>query len=413
MSIEKLISNAKQLGIQAEVIYVKVKGVELSKEKQYHGMFNYEEGIGVRVIKDKRMGFSYGNKLDPRLLEMAIEASKVVEIDDANQLPYPEPIQGAGNFYYSELEDPTPHLKDYLNIAFSYSDRVNVTNVRAGCGIAEISIMSTEGVDVTGKFSYIYFGVEANYSKDIVTPAVYEYLDSRRPIGREVEKVMEKVVNKTELMKRRRKLERKVDLVVFTPKAVNELFSPLFSYAISLENLYRGRTPLKENEDLNVKVSIYDDPTYPDSTYSRPFDGEGLPTKRVELIKDGVIKNFLSNTYWSIKAKRPNTHSSTRTYMSLPAISTSNIIIEADRISEPDNAIYVDQLQGVHTSDYDSGYFSVTASIAWDKEGGFREIVITGDLKNLIKNIVGAFGVNERYGKCVISNLVVKNLNVF
>ncbi|MEM0363927.1 MAG: DNA gyrase modulator, partial [Sulfolobaceae archaeon] len=93
MNIHSLVTLAKQLGIQAEVFYIKVKSTELSKEKQYYGMFNYEEGLGVRVIKDKRMGFSYGNKLDYRLLDMAIEASKVVEADEANQLPSPEPIQ--------------------------------------------------------------------------------------------------------------------------------------------------------------------------------------------------------------------------------------------------------------------------------------------------------------------------------
>ncbi|MEM0174046.1 MAG: TldD/PmbA family protein [Sulfolobaceae archaeon] len=412
MNIHSLVTLAKQLGIQAEVFYIKVKSTELSKEKQYYGMFNYEEGLGVRVIKDKRMGFSYGNKLDYRLLDMAIEASKVVEADEANQLPSPEPIQSDTQYYYSELEEPTEILKEHMNHVLSYSDQVNLTSVKVGGGIVEVSIVNTEGIDVSQKFSYVYVGIEANYIKDVVTPEVYEYIESRRPVNKEIKKIMEKIINKIEMIKKRRRLERKVDLVVLTPKAVNELFSPLFSHAISLENLYRGKTPLRENEDLGKKITIYDDPKYPDSTYSRPFDGEGLPTNKIELIRNGIVKNFLSNTYWSIRANKPNTHSSNRTYMSIPTISTSNIIIELDKISDLGDAIYIDQLQGVHTSDYDSGYFSVTASVAWDKEGGLRELVVTGDLKTLIRNILGGYGDIERYGKCVVPNIVVSNLNV-
>src|SRR5256886_9617396 len=44
-------------------------------------------------------------------------------------------------------------------------------------------------------------------------------------------------------------------------------------------------------------VTITDDARLPEGLASRPFDGEGVPAGRNELIAGGVLKGYLHNTY--------------------------------------------------------------------------------------------------------------------
>jgi PmbA protein len=411
--IYSLLSKAKNKGIDAEIIYTNIKSIELSKEKQHLGISIDEEGYGLRILLNQRIGFAYANEISEKLLDSVIEASKVVDPDPANEIPKPEPISyEVSSIYNPELENPFEILKEYLEIVKNVEDKVNITSVKCGGGVGKVKIVNTEGIDVESKFSFLYIGVEANYIKDRVTPEIYEYIETRGPAKKLIVKIIDELVNKVEKMKNARKNEKRIKDVIFTPKAVNELIVPLLSHSISLENFYRGRSIFKENEHLEDNITIIDDPTIPDSPYSRPFDGEGLPTRKVLIIDKGTVKSFLSNTYWANKANKENTHSSSRTYMSLPAISTSNLVFNKETTSDLNDLVVIDQVQGVHTSDFDTGFFSVTASVAWDKEGGLRELVISGNLKDILKNIKAMGNDIRRYGKCLCGSLIVSNLHI-
>src|SRR3989442_14069479 len=70
--------------------------------------------------------------------------------------------------------------------------------------------------------------------------------------------------------------------------------------AASGPSLYRGTSFLmgKRGERLAPpRVTIVDDPLMRGGLASRPFDGEGLPSRRTVLVDQGVLATYLLDTY--------------------------------------------------------------------------------------------------------------------
>jgi PmbA protein len=57
----------------------------------------------------------------------------------------------------------------------------------------------------------------------------------------------------------------------------------------------------------NEKVNIVDDGLLVGGRGTIPFDGEGVPCRRTTVVENGVLKNYLTDTYWGRKLKLPST----------------------------------------------------------------------------------------------------------
>ncbi|ARM76237.1 TldD/PmbA family protein [Acidianus manzaensis] len=411
-----IIEKAKDLGYSAELIYINREEYSIEEGDQTYSRYLNEEGYGLRVFKDGKVGFAYSTKLSDSILENAIESLKVSQSDDANKIPpYNKP--NYINLYYDFdlIEVAKEKIKELEDIK---KEKINVINLNSTTWISKIGIINTEGLDVYEKRSGISVSASGNYKEaGYVGPEIYEYMSFRNP-KTDIQQLKEKLVDKVMITKEKNKLDFKPKSVILTPKATYSLIFPLLRYAISTENYYRGRTPFKEGESINDKLKIIDDPTIKESIYSRSFDAEGQQSK-VNTIIDGEIKTFLSNTYWANKTKRENTASASRSYATTPIIYPSNISIsykeEYDNLDD-ENKIYIDEVQGVHTSNFDTGEFSVVGSFSWIIKGGkkisLREIVITSTLKDLLKNIVASTKKREIQGNIITGNLEILNVSI-
>ena len=417
MEVEEALRRLSSRGAQAEIIHVRAFSVDYSWEKgSQYGMTYSEEGYGLRVVVGWRQGFAYGPRLDEDLLSRALRAAEASEEDKFNAIPGPEgPVEPLPESFDPSLEEPRDAVRGMLDVVLSQSSgKFNLTMARAWGGWAEVRIANTEGVDVSARNSFAGVAAGGNYvSGDYVGPEVYEYQDSRSLRGLRPEAVVERLAGKVEMTRQRRKAEGLAGRpVLLTPKAVNMLLFPLLNHAVSLENVYRGRSPLRLGQDLGRKVTVADDPRVPGGAWSRAFDGEGLPARRTVVIDGGVFRTALSNTYWARRAGAPNTHSSWRTFMTLPAISATYLVFDVQPASDVGDAVVVDEVQGVHTSSFDTGEFSVSVSVAWDSEGGLREFVLSGSLTQLLRGLEGGAGPAERHGRVVTPALLVTGLRM-
>ena len=406
------IQRAKDLGYSAEIFMAELNEIQVKREKQYQNMHIFERGYGMRLIKDGKLGFAYGNKLD-NLLDLAIDSLRASKEDKFNVLPSPEKISKM-NLKFFDISEGEEKIKELMNYGNEIRGLVNVVSEYYEALNLKVKVVSTEGVDVEEDRSLLSFSMAYNIRNDVeVSPEIYEYKSSRDPKQFNIEKIKDKIA----LMKKmygskRERLERKLTSVKFTPKALAELFVPLFSSSISLENYSRGKSPLKEEELVGSNLEIIDNPLIPNAPYSRSFDTEGLPSKLNVLIKEGKVIKFLSNTYWSLKAGKENTHSSSRSYSNLPFISPS--ILEVNVKDNSENEIVIDQVQGVHTSNFDTGEFSVVAPVVWNEkeEKAYRELTVSGNLKELLRGIEGKTGEKELYGNLYSPSLIIKGVNV-
>jgi len=110
------------------------------------------------------------------------------------------------------------------------------------------------------------------------------------------------------------------------------------------------------------------------------------------------VKEIVSNIYWgSLIGLKSTGHGYRASYRALPEISYTNIVIkEGDvKLSEilegEKPYLLVDYLQGAHSSNPESGEFSVAAPCAWIVYKGERKplkgIMLSGNVYEALKDI--------------------------
>src|SRR5438270_3510191 len=129
---------------------------------------------------------------------------------------------------------------------------------------------------------------------------------------------------------------------------------------------------------------------------TRPFDGEGLPTRRTVLVERGILKNYVMNTYTARKLKMRSTGNASRGLAGNPGIGAGNFYLEPGTLTpeqivgDVKNGLFVTETMG-HGVNLVTGDYSVGASGMWIEDGELaypvEEITIAGNLKDMYKNI--------------------------
>ena len=155
-------------------------------------------------------------------------------------------------------------------------------------------------------------------------------------------------------------------------------FIGVLSSALSAEQVQKGRSLLADlvGEQVGAdRLTLVDDGRLEEGPAAAPFDDEGVPTGRTELIDGGVLRGFLHNAR---TAKRDGTRStgnaSRPSYRGVPGVSPSNLYVEPGTealdalLARAAGGVYVQEVSGVHSgANPVSGEFSVGADGAPDR----------------------------------------------
>ncbi len=176
---------------------------------------------------------------------------------------------------------------------------------------------------------------------------------------------------------------------------------------------------------MDKKISIVDDGITPSLFCTRPFDNEGSPSRRINVIDKGILKNFLYDNYYSKLARRESTGNAYRSVVTLPKISPNNILIKPgkfrDIISEADKAIYVRGMLGLHTMNESTGDFSLGVIEGHYVENGqimypVKDAMIAGNFFDMM-NDISAIGKDVRHslevsGGCYLPEMMFDRIRV-
>jgi PmbA protein len=200
--------------------------------------------------------------------------------------------------------------------------------------------------------------------------------------------------------------------VVFSPEIARSIVGNIFD-AANGDAIYRHATFFADMLGERVagdNVTVIDDGTlvfdHPDSKDARgirtggfgtsPFDGEGLPTRRTILVENGILKNYVMNTYTARKLGLASTGNASRSLASNPGIGAGNFYLEPGPLTPEEiiaaipSGLYVTETMGfgvnLVTGDYSQG-----AAGLWIENGELaypvEEITIAGNLKDMYRNI--------------------------
>jgi PmbA protein len=186
--------------------------------------------------------------------------------------------------------------------------------------------------------------------------------------------------------------------VVFDPETAAEILGSVFS-ALSGYAVFRGATFLKDRLGEQVAsplLTLVDEGRRPRGLGSRPFDGEGLPTRRNVPLERGSLRHWLCDSYSARKIGAKPTGSARRGVGGGPSVGSGNLCFEPGS-SSPDEilagvarGLYVTDLIGfgvnVVTGDYSQG-----AVGHWIEAGRLthpvHEITIAGNLKDMLRDV--------------------------
>jgi PmbA protein len=186
--------------------------------------------------------------------------------------------------------------------------------------------------------------------------------------------------------------------VIFDQEMAGSLLGNLCS-AISGYSLYKGASFLigQLGKPLFPDfVTIYDDGLMPGGFGSRPFDGEGLPSRTQTIIDRGILKSYLLDSYSGRKLGMPSTGNASRGVGDSPSAGPTNFYLAPGAASPTDiirsvkQGLYITELIGfginMVTGDYSrgaAGYWIENGELAYPVE----EITIAGDLKEMFAHI--------------------------
>jgi PmbA protein len=143
-------------------------------------------------------------------------------------------------------------------------------------------------------------------------------------------------------------------------------------------------------------VTVVDDGRVPGGLGSKPFDGEGLPTRRKTLINQGRLESWLLDTYSGRKLGMASTGNASRGIGGPPGVGSTNLWIEPGELSldeiiaDTDRGLLVTELMGMGfnpvTGDYSRG-----AAGLWIENGEIaypvEEITIASNFKDMMRAI--------------------------
>jgi PmbA protein len=211
--------------------------------------------------------------------------------------------------------------------------------------------------------------------------------------------------------------------IVFAPEIARSLVGNIFE-AANGDSVYRGASFWANQLGQQVassNVTVIDDGTIPGLFGTAPFDGEGLPTRRTVIVENGVLKNYLLNTYTGRKLSMQSTGNASRGLAGTPGIGAGNLFLENGSVS-PDQLLadvkvgfYVTELMGfgvnMVTGDYSRG-----AAGLWIEDGeltfAVEEITIAGNLKEMLNNVTAIANDLEFRGAVASPTLRIDGMTI-
>jgi PmbA protein len=373
--------------------------------------------LGLRVQRGGRRAVTYTSDLRPASLEaLCRETVTLAELAEPDEFARPpDPSELAKTHPELDLYDPA-----VAEVDAAWALAQAVAGEKAALA-ADKRVTNSEGATWSRTLGATAFatsggfvgGYRGSYASFVVEPLCDDATDKDNPKKRNgywwtanrylgkldsAEAVGIEATRRTVATLGSRKVKTQECAVVFDPEVARSLVGMIFSVANG-SAFWRKSTYLLEREGKPIAselVTIIDDPLIPRAPGSRPFDGDGLATRKNVIVDRGVLKTVMCDVYSARKLGRASTGSAGRGIGGNPGPTTSNLILQAGTqtrdalLKATGSGLYVTQMMGFGFNPV-TGDFSRGAQGFW-MEGGeltfpVSEITISANFDDLLKRI--------------------------
>jgi PmbA protein len=368
-------------------------------------------GLGLRVVVDHRQAVTHTSDLRPaelaRFVADSVTLARLAEPDELNAPADPKDL--ARDVPELDLYDPAA---ERIDAAWGL-ERSRIAERAALDHDPRISNSEGAGVDrVVGGFAYatsggFVGGYRGSYTSLVVEPLADDEGGKKRKgfwwTGDRYVAELDDPAEVGRVAARRtldqlgaRKVETQEAPIVFDAESGRSIVGTIAGLANG-GAFYRKSSYLVGREGTAIAsplVTIVDDPLIPRGPGSRPFDGDGLATRRNVIVRAGVLETVLCDLYSARKLGRASTGS--RAIGGTPGPTTSNLVMEKGAISRDElikqtgRGLLVTSMMGFGFNPV-TGDFSRGAAGWWIEDGALAfpvsEVTISANFDDLLKRI--------------------------
>lgn len=261
----------------------------------------------VKAVLGKKIGVSVVNNFHPKKIESAVQnaclaAKNADEIEDFPGLAKKKPIPGVSIYVprTAEIvaEEKALIVQDMITRTHGESMMLNGAFYT---GAAEMAVANTNGIRTYAR------GTLSNITALTSSKETSGYASgSARDVDQlDYAKLVEEALESARAYEKTVTLEPGKYPVILEEYAVADLLMYLGYMGLNAESVENERSfiiPHKGKKVFKKDIFLYEDAMDPD-TFMMPFDFEGVPKKRVDFIKQGVVTgDYVHNTYTAARA---------------------------------------------------------------------------------------------------------------
>lgn len=406
-----VIAKVEAMGIKEyELYYQAAESTAVSAFQHEISQFSSstEGGVCFRCIVNGKMGYASTEAM------CEAEAAAIVDraVDNATTLEAEEPVfLGEGGKTYTPVKSslrPLPSAETLIGKVLQTQEKLYATHpaVVDGSttqGIAErssIAICNSKGLDLSYENAVTGYVVGAVVAQGEEKANDYqiklgdlETLDTDALTNKAVKTALEKLGGEA--------APTAICPVVFDPEAMSDLLET-FCSIFSSENAQKGLSRLADMEGKTLAseaVTLVDDPFHKDNPMPIPFDAEGSPTYRKNVIEKGVLNTLLYNLKTAAVAGKETTGNASKAGYAAPVgirpftmYIAPGVLTEDQLLEKAGSGVYINSLGGLHAgANTVSGDFSLQSEGFLIENGvktkHVKSFTVAGNFYQLLKNI--------------------------
>ena len=387
------------------------EGTKVLFQKQELKNFSYSEEnhLDLRVLKGEKTGFSYTRDFSRTSLEdcyrRAVDSLELSDKKERGRLSLDQKYKDFSPFYDPNietlsLEEKIKKTQDMNKACIDFNKKIQPVY----SSVADFSFYrffsNSEKIQSSYRTNFVSVVCSAlAISEDSrsefwneIASRNYQSLDFVK-IGREsADKAIKKLkysIPKT----------KKYPVIFQSGQASASLLYRL-GELLNGKSVFEGLSLFKDSLKKKIfsdSVSFYDDPFALWGFDSKPFDGEGFATEKTPLVEEGVLENYLTNSFFAKALKVSHTKkASWKDSGSLSVSATNLVMLEGksafkELLEEFPQVFVIDCLKGFAGYNSISGNFSIESEgFLWEKGEArpFCQFTVSGNIRDIFANIL-------------------------
>ncbi len=423
-SAEQLLDLAAKAGAEAaEVFQAQSRSrpifFEANRLKQLESLES--EGTALRLWREGCPGLavSYGPVSPQKLVDRAIALSQLnqpetIELtQNTSKINYPE------DGYWVEMEQLVTWGREAMSLIRDKYPEILCT-AEWDCEVESTRLVNSQGLDWGHVDTTLSGYLETEWVRGDDFLSIFDGQMQRGTL--DPDKLVERILLRLSWSEQNVPPPQGRVPILFTAKAADLLWGTV-SAALNGKQVLEGSSPWSNRLGtpiLSSCLTISQAPTA--GPFSCPFDDEGIPTRPIVFIQEGVLQLFYTDLTIGRVLGSGTTGNGFRAGLnSYPTPGLFNFLVQPgtgtllELAQQMDQGIIVDQILGGSAGI--TGDFSINIDLGYRVENGqilgrVKNTMVAGNVYSALKQVVALGGDADWYGSCYTPSVIVEGLSV-